>query len=126
MEGLQRKTATETQFDNKSGDFLDGKEIKQPGIEIKFPNCIPCLSLASLSNGYFPIPYSACHSLHVFPKPVPGLAKALSISLNSAVFDLTFESLIVADEASLNAKREERLERHAESAIINTGSKQHS
>jgi hypothetical protein len=31
-------------------------------------------------------------------------------------FDLTFESLIDADEASLNAKREERLERHPSSA----------
>jgi hypothetical protein len=40
------------------------------------------------------------------------------ISLHPALFDLTFESLIVADEASLNAKPGARLERHSLTAII--------
>jgi hypothetical protein len=72
-----------------------------------------------------PVAYGACHSFQVSSKPVPCLAEAPSISQNPDFFDHTFELLIVADEASLNAKREERLEWHSSSAIINMGPKQH-
>jgi hypothetical protein len=65
--------------------------------------------------------YNACYSFRVFAKPVPGLAKAPSIFQQPGIFDGTFVSLIGVDEASLNAKQEERLEWHAESAIINMG-----
>ena len=72
-----------------------------------------------------PITFNICYSSRVFAKPVPGLGQAHSIFQQPGFFDSTFVLLIVADEASLNAKREKRLERHSSSAIINTGSQQH-
>jgi hypothetical protein len=68
-----------------------------------------------------PTAYKKCHSSQVFPKPVPGSGEALPIFLQPGFFDGTFVMLIVNDEASLNANREERLEWHTSSAIINTG-----
>jgi hypothetical protein len=67
------------------------------------------------------IPNNACYSFQVFAKPVPGSGEALPIFLHPGFFHLTFVSLIVADEVSLNAKQEERLEWHTSSAIINPG-----
>lgn len=53
-------------------------------------------------------------SLFLCPDPFD---KQSSLFLNSAIFDLTFESLIVADEVSLNGKRgarnkQEKRQRH--------------
>jgi hypothetical protein len=50
---------------------------------------------------------------------VPCFRKVRPIFPQTAFFDPTFESLIVADEASLNAKREERLEWHSSAAKVN-------